>query len=172
MSRVNHHAGVVGVPKLAVAQYLAGREYRGGLKALSIDMGVDYDLLQAKLNPSKAQYLTPEELEKFLGLACSNDILLSISKASDSVVFMPITMTSAAGKYRALSLLSGKRSELEGVVADALEQDGTITGTMYPRLERLLLEYAQIVLGIVHGAQDSARAGQISSDPLSVGTGQ
>ncbi|HFS8928944.1 TPA: phage regulatory CII family protein, partial [Pseudomonas aeruginosa] len=92
MSRVNHHAGVVGVPRLAVAQYLAGREYRGGLKALSIDMGMDYDLLQAKLNPSKAQYLTPEELERFMTLACTNDVLLSISKASGSVAYRPIPM--------------------------------------------------------------------------------
>ncbi|MDS9917796.1 phage regulatory CII family protein [Pseudomonas aeruginosa] len=166
MSRVNHHAGVVGVPRFAVAQYLAGREYRGGLKALSIDMGMDYDLLQAKLNPSKAQYLTPEELERFMALACSNDVLLSISKASGSVAYRPIPMNSAADKYRALSLLSGKCSEIEGFVAEALEQEGTLTGNLYPHLEKLLLEYAQIVLGIVHGAQDSARAGQVSSDPL------
>ena len=169
MSRVNHHACVVGVPRLAVAQYLAGREYRGGLKALSIDMGMDYDLLQAKLNPSKAQYLTPEELERFMALACSNDILLSISKASGSVAYRPIPMNSAADKYRALSLLSGKSSEIEGFVAEALEQEGTLTGTLYPRLEKLLLEYAQIVLGIVHGAQDSARVGQICSDLLTDG---
>lgn len=169
MSRVNHHAGVVGVPRLAVAQYLAGREYRGGLKALSIDMGMDYDLLQAKLNPSKAQYLTPEELERFMALACNNDILLSISKASGGVAYWPIPMNSAADKYRALSLLSGKCSEIEGFVAEALEQEGTLTGTLYPRLEKLLLEYAQIVLGIVHGAQDSARVGQISSELLAGG---
>ncbi|NRC34029.1 phage regulatory CII family protein [Pseudomonas aeruginosa] len=169
MSRVNHHAGVVGVPRLAVAQYLAGREYRGGLKALSIDMGMDYDLLQAKLNPSKAQYLTPEELERFMTLACNNDVLLSISKASGSVAYRPIPMNLAADKYRALSLLSGKCSEIEGFVAEALEQEGTLTGTLYPRLEKLLLEYAQIVLGIVHGAQDSARVGQISSDLLTDG---
>lgn len=169
MSRVNHHAGVVGVPRFAVAQYLAGREYRGGLKALSIDMGMDYDLLQAKLNPSKAQYLTPEELERFMALACSNDILLSISKASGSVAYRPIPMNSAADNYRALSLLSGKCSEIEGFVAEALEQEGTLTGTLYPRLEKLLLEYAQIVLGIVHGAQDSATVGQISSDLLAGG---
>ncbi|MEA8592182.1 hypothetical protein PZT57_26410 [Pseudomonas aeruginosa] len=158
MSRVNHHAGVEGVPRVAVAQYLAGREYRGGLKALSIDMEMDYDLLQAKLNPSKAQYLTPEELERFMALACNNDVLLSISKASGSVAYRPIPMTSAADRYRAMSLLSAKRSEIEGFVAEALEQEGTLTGTLFPRLERLLLEYAQIVLGVVHGAQDSARA--------------
>lgn len=164
MSRANHHAGVVGVPKLAVAQYLAGREYRGGLKALSIDMGMDYDQLQAKLNPSKAQHLTPEELESFQGLACSNDVLLSISKAAEIVAYKPLPMTSTADRYRALSMLSGKRSEIEGLVAEAFEQEGALTGILYPRLEKLLLEYAQIVLGIVRGAKDSATDVLCNSD--------
>lgn len=43
MSRVNHYANIEGIPCLAEAIYLAGREYRGGITALAIDMGMDYN---------------------------------------------------------------------------------------------------------------------------------
>lgn len=161
MSRVNHHADTVGIPSLAVALYLAARAYRGGLKALAIDMEMDYDLLQAKLNPSKAQYLTPEELERFLTLAGNNDIHLAISKAGGGIAYTPLPMANAADMYRALSVLSQKRSEFEAFMAEALERGGPLApdSDSYLRLEKLLLESAQVMLGILHGVRTSATAG-------------
>ncbi len=38
MSRVNHYANIEGIPGLAEAIYLAG-----GITALAIDMGMDYN---------------------------------------------------------------------------------------------------------------------------------
>lgn len=98
MNRVNHHADVTGIPRLAVALYLAGRDYRGGIKALSIDMGMDYDLPQAKLNPDKAQHLNPDELEKFLGLVDNNGLLLSLSKAGAGVAYRSRPMVTSSGR--------------------------------------------------------------------------
>ncbi|HGM8087224.1 TPA: phage regulatory CII family protein [Pseudomonas aeruginosa] len=155
MSRVNHHADVTGIPRLAVALYLAGRDYRGGIKALSIDMGMDYDLLQAKLNPAKAQYLNPDELEKFLGLVDNNGLLLSLSRAGAGVAYRPLPMATVGDKYRAMSLLSRNRSELEMLVAAAVDQGWPANSSpeITLQIEKALLELAQGVLGAMHGAR-------------------
>ncbi|HEJ2342331.1 TPA: phage regulatory CII family protein [Pseudomonas aeruginosa] len=155
MSRANHHSDVIGVPSLAVAVYLAARGYRGGIKALSIDMGMDYDLLQAKLNPAKAQCLTPEELERFLGLVDSNDVLLALSKAGAGVAYRPLPMATVGDRYRAMSLLSRNRSELEMLVAAAADQGWPANSSpeITLRMEKALLELAQGVLGAMHGAR-------------------
>ncbi|HBP6526381.1 TPA: hypothetical protein L6A81_12135 [Pseudomonas aeruginosa] len=155
MSRVNHHADVTGIPRLAVALYLAGRDYRGGIKALSIDMGMGYDLLQAKLNPAKAQYLTPDELERLLGLVDNNGLLLSLSRVGAGVAYRPLPMATVGDRYRVMSLLSRNRSELELLVAAAADQGWPANSSpeIALRMEKALLELAQGVLGAMHGAR-------------------
>lgn len=164
MSRVNHYANIEGIPGLAEAIYLAGREYRGGITALAIDMGMDYNRLQAKLNPSKPDSLSPEELTKFLELACTNDILLALSAAGAGVGCFPLPMGTAGDRYRALSKISQSRSNLEALLAEAHDAGDEWPQIVGTRLERALLEHAQVVLGISEGA--IRHLGEQESDPV------
>jgi len=155
MSRINHYASIEGIPSLAEAFYLAGREYRGGITALAIDMEMDYEALVKKLNPTTQRFLDQDELERFLKLADSNEIDLALCRASQAVIAKRIPMESKGDCYRALAKHSLSSAKLCGLLAEAQDLGEGSLKVLWPRLERALFEHAQLVLGIVEGVKES-----------------
>ncbi len=110
MSRSNRYDNLPRIPTLAVALYMAGRDYRGGIKALALEMGVDYNQLQKRLNPDQhAHKLTPEELVQVITVTQDSRILASVGQSTGTIFAQPVDVstkrsaTVAAGKLMSLS---------------------------------------------------------------------
>lgn len=79
MSRSDLLPGAGPVLSVAQALYRAGRDHKGGVTALALEMGVDYDSLQKKLHiKDEKRYLSPSELEEVVAFTRDQRLLAAL----------------------------------------------------------------------------------------------
>lgn len=110
MSRLDLLPGAGPVLSLRHALYRAGRDYRGGLGALAIDMHLDpatgYDALQKKLNPDEdRRWPNPDELEDIIRLTNDPRLLDALMRPAGAVWFKPVPVTATNDALQALAKL-------------------------------------------------------------------
>ncbi len=155
MSRSDLLPGAGPVLSVAQALYRAGRDYKGGVTALALEMGVDYDSLQKKLHiKDEKRHLSPVELEEVVAFTRDPRLLAALVHPAGAVAYLPVPVPATADALRALGELLEREADfvvsLHGGAADGLWEPHEVAELEY-HANRVIGE----ILGIVAGARQS-----------------
>lgn len=89
MSRRDLLPGVGPVLTLKQALYRACRDYRGGMNAVAIMTGIDYDALSKALNPNDDRPIRPEWIEDILSVTRDPRLISALVRPAGAIAFMP-----------------------------------------------------------------------------------
>ncbi len=168
MSRLDLLPGAGPVLSLRHALYRAGRDYRGGLGALAIDMHLDpatgYDALQKKLNPDEdRRWPNPDELEDIIRLTNDPRLLDALMRPGGAVWFKPVPVTATNDALKALAKLMKRQGEFVGSL-----HDGAADNRWQRHEVETLRHHGETVirkiLGIIAGAEQAMLAGEDRRD--------
>lgn len=159
MSRVDLLPGAGPVLSLRHALYRAGRDYRGGIGALAIDMMLDpetgYDTLQKKLNPTEERrWPNPDELEDIIRLTMDPRLNSALLRAAGLVGFRPVPVAATRQALQAV----GELLQREGVFVSSLNEgaaDNVWQAHEVAALRHHGYEVISQVLAIIAGAEQA-----------------
>lgn len=90
MSRKDLYPEPPGIMSLDHALYRAGRDYRGGITALALEVGMNHNTLAHKLNPDKPTHvLTLPELLAIIQATKDDRIIDALAHASGAIAVTP-----------------------------------------------------------------------------------
>ncbi|WP_110995833.1 phage regulatory CII family protein [Pseudomonas sichuanensis] len=155
MSRTDLLPDAGPVLNIRQALYRAGRDYRGGLTCLALDLGMDLDALQKKLKFNfEARWPTPDELEEIIGATQDHRLLDALLRPAGAVWFRPQPVAATPDALKAVGELLQKEGAFVGSlhsgVADSVWQPHEVA-----LLEHHGNEVIRAVLGIMAGARAS-----------------
>lgn len=133
----------------------AVRRYRGGITSAAYELGMDYNVLQKKLQPDNFQrHLTPEELEAVIGLTRDPVLLDALVRPAGAIAFIPRPVTASRDALHALGEALVAKGQFVGALHDGVADD------VWQRHEVEALRYhANQVIGqilsIVAGAEQA-----------------
>lgn len=143
-------------PVLTVRQalYRACRDYRGGINAVALMMGVDADALAKALNPNDNRPMRPEWLEEILSLTGDPRLLAALVRPAGAVAFVPSPVKATRP---ALLALAGT-CRAKGEFVESLH-NGSADGKWEPHesahLKHHGFELIGCVLSIIAGAEQA-----------------
>ncbi|WP_339414297.1 phage regulatory CII family protein [Pseudomonas sp. EA_35y_Pfl2_R5] len=159
MSRLDLLPGAGPVLSLRHALYRVGRDHKGGIGALAIDMLLDpvtgYDTLQKKLNPTEdRRWPNPDELEDIIRLTDDPRLLDALMRPADAVWFKPVPVTATNDALKALAELMTRQAEFVGSL-----HDGSADNHWKPHEVEALKHHGheaiRKILGIIAGAEQA-----------------
>ncbi|CAM4005497.1 phage regulatory CII family protein [Ectopseudomonas alcaliphila] len=168
MSRQDLLPGAGPVLSLRHALYRAGRDHRGGIGALAIDMLLDpatgYDTLQKKLNPTEERrWPNPDELEDIIRLTQDPRLLDALMRPAGVVWFKPVAVTATNDALKAMEKLMRRQGEFVGGVHDGAA-DNRWQAHEVELLKHHGYEVIRKILGIIAGAEQAMLAGEDRRD--------
>ncbi len=143
-------------PVLTIRQalYRAGRDYRGGVTGLALDLGMDLDALQKKLKfDFEARWPTPDELEEIIGATQDPRLLDAVNRPAGVVWFKPTPVPATQDALRALAAFLQREGGFVASVAD-----GAADNQWKPHEVALLEHHGKEVIRAVLGIMAGARA--------------
>lgn len=159
MSRRDLLPGVGPVLTLKQALYRACRDYRGGMNAVSIMTGIDYDALSKALNPNDDRPIRPEWIEDILSVTRDARLIAALVRPAGALGFVPTPVPANNQALRALASVCRAKGEfiesIHGATADGRWEAHEVAQLKYHANELI-----SSILGIVAGAE-LAMEGQI-----------
>lgn len=143
-------------PVLSIRQalYRAGRDYRGGVTGLALDLGMDLDALQKKLKfDFEARWPTPDELEEIIGATQDPRLLDAVNRPAGVVWFKPTPVPATQDALKAVGELLQKEGEFVGSL-----HSGAADNVWKPHEVALLEHHGNEVIRAVLGIMAGARA--------------
>lgn len=143
-------------PVLTIRQalYRAGRDYRGGVTGLALDLGMDLDALQKKLKfDFEARWPTPDELEEIIGASQDPRLLDALMRPAGAVWFKPTPVPATKDALKAVGELLQKEGEFVGSL-----HSGAADNVWQPHEVALLEHHGNEVIRAVLGIMAGARA--------------
>ena len=117
MSRKDLLAGAGPVLDLKQALYRACRDYRGGINAVALTMGVDPYCLGKALSLTELRPIRPEWLEEIVSITADRRLLDSLVRPAGAVWFRPVPVAATNDALKA--------------VGDSLEKVGKFVGSLH-----------------------------------------
>lgn len=106
MSRVDLLPAAGPVLSLRQALYRAGRDYRGGITSLALDLGMDLDALQKKLKfDFDGRWPSPDELEEIISATQDTRLLDALVRPAGAVWFKPVPVAATRDALKAVGAL-------------------------------------------------------------------
>lgn len=142
------------VLSLRQAQYRAGRDYKGGITALSHDLAMDLDTLQKKLHPNEERrWLSPDELEEVIAATRDPRLLDALLRPAGAVWYRPEPVDATHDALKAV----GELLQTEGAFVGSLHA-GAADNVWQPHEVALLEHHGNQVIRAVLGIMAGARA--------------
>lgn len=152
MSRVDHFPEEPGM-SVEVAIYRAARDYRGGITALALEMGVNYNTLAHKLNPQKKSHvLFVDEMLAIIRITRDQRILQALGQRMGFVHYDAARVQSREERLLAISRLHAVSSALTRAIAPFVSETQTPTARDMAEMEHQGYLYLSCVLSIGAGA--------------------
>lgn len=142
-------------PVLSVRQalYRAGRDYRGGVTGLALDLGMDLDALQKKLKfDFEARWPNPDELEELIGATLDPRLLDALMRPAAAVWYRPVPVPATQDALKAVGELLQKEGQFVGSLHTGAA-DNVWQAHEVALLEHHGNEVIRAVLGIMAGAR-------------------
>lgn len=143
-------------PVLSIRQalYRAGRDYRGGVTGLALDLGMDLDALQKKLKfDFEARWPTPDELEEVIGATQDPRLLDALMRPAGAVWFKPAPVAATQDAFQAV----GESLKAKGEFVSSIHA-GLADKKWQPHEVALLEHHGNEVIRAVLGIMAGARA--------------
>lgn len=143
-------------PVLSIRQalYRAGRDYRGGVTGLALDLGMDLDALQKKLKfDFEARWPTPDELEEIIGASQDPRLLDALMRPAGAVWFKPAPVAATQDAFQAV----GESLKAKGEFVSSIHA-GLADKKWEPHEVALLEHHGNEVIRAVLGIMAGARA--------------
>lgn len=157
MSRKDLLPGAGPVLGLRQALYRACRDYKGGINAVALTMGVDPDALAKALNPNDTRPIRAEWIEEITSITQDSRLLAALVRPAGAVAFVPRPVQASHEALRALA--GALRANAEFV--ESLHS-GAADSRWEPHEVAALAHYADEAIGqilaIVAGARAAAEA--------------
>lgn len=154
MSRTDLLPDAGPVLSLRQALYRAGRDYKGGITALSHDLGMDLDALQKKLKlTEERRWPTPDELEEIIAATRDPRLLDALLRPAGAVWYRPEPVDATRDALKAV----GELLQTEGEFVSSLHA-GVADNVWQPHEVALLEHHGHQVIRAVLGIMAGARA--------------
>src|SRR5690606_29298473 len=154
MSRRDLLPGAGPVLTLRQALYRASREYRGGIYALAVTIGVDPDALGKVINPTDSRPIRPELVEEILATTQDPRLLAAMVRPMGAVAYVPTPVPATREALRAL----GDLLKAEGAFVSSLHDGAADNVWERHEVEELRFHAEKMIgeiLGIVAGAEQA-----------------
>ncbi|SDS02648.1 hypothetical protein SAMN05216198_1015 [Halopseudomonas litoralis] len=142
---------------LRQALYRACRDYRGGINAVALMMGIDPDALAKAVNPNDSRPMRPEWIEEILTMTGDTRLIAALVRPAGAIAFIPEPVTADAATLRALA----GTCRAKGDFVESLHL-GSADGVWQPHEVALLKHHAagliSSILSIVAGAEQAMEA--------------
>lgn len=142
---------------LRQALYRAARDYRGGMGALALAIGLDPEEMAKRLNPTDNRPMRPEIIEEILFVTRDMRILEALGRQAAALCFVPVPVASLrdamAASSEALERMAKLMRGVGEAVADQRWEDHEIAELRY-HAEKVVCQ----VMGIVAGAEQAKEA--------------
>lgn len=143
-------------PVLSIRQalYRAGRDYRGGVTGLALDLGMDLDALQKKLKfDFEARWPTPDELEEIISATQDPRLFDALMRPAGAVWYRPIPVAATQDALKAVGELLQEEGEFVGSL-----HSGAADNVWQPHEVALLEHHGNEVIRAVLAIMAGARA--------------
>jgi hypothetical protein len=154
MSRTDLLPGTGPVLDLRQALYRACRDYRGGITADALPMGVDSDALTKALSPKLCRPIRPERIEELVANTQDPRLLAALVRPAGAVAYVPSPVPATRETLQALGRLLQAEAEfvlsLHSALADGQWERHEVE-TMRFHGNRVVGK----VIGIIAGAEQS-----------------
>lgn len=137
---------------LRAALYRAARDFRGGINALAITLGISPDDLAKRLNPTDNRPIRPEVIEEIIEATGDARVLDAVTRPAGAIWYRPVAVEASPDALTAL----GKLLEMEGQFVASLAKssaDGRWEAHEVVELEAHGRELIGKLLGIMAGAR-------------------
>lgn len=154
MSRTDLLPGTGLVLDLRQALYRACRDYRGGINAVALTMGVDCDALTKALSPNLCRPIRPEWIEEIVAITQDPRLLAALVRPAGAVAYVPSPVPATRETLQALGRLLQAEAEfvlsLHSALADGKWERHEVE-TMRFHGNRVVGK----IIGIIAGAEQS-----------------
>jgi hypothetical protein len=114
MSRKDLLSGCGPALDLRQALYRACRDYRGGINAVALTMGIESDALAKALSPSDSRPIRAEWIEEIVTITKDQRLLAALVRPAGAVAFVPVPVKATADALKALSEMLKSESDFVG----------------------------------------------------------
>lgn len=143
------------VLNLKQALYRACRDYRGGINAVALMMGIDPDQLAKAINPNDCRPIRPEWIEEILTITGDSRLIAALVRPAGAVAFVPRPVIATNQALRALASTCRAKGEfVESIHAGTA--DGIWEAHEVAQLKHHASELVASILSIVAGAEQAA----------------
>lgn len=145
------------VLNLKQALYRACRDYRGGINAVALMMGVDPDQLAKAINPNDCRPIRPEWIEEILTITGDTRLLAALVRPAGAIAFIPVAVSATTKTLRALA----GTCRAKGEFVESLHlgsADGVWHAHEVAQLQHHASELIASILSIVAGAEQAMEA--------------
>ncbi|MCY1294456.1 hypothetical protein D9M68_655890 [compost metagenome] len=153
MSRIDLLPDAGPVLSVRHALYRAGRDFRGGLTKLALEMDLPYDDLQKKLKfDEERRWLNPDELEDLIGRTRDPRLLDALNRPAGAVWYRPEPVGATQAALKVVGALLEKEGKFVGSLHDGAD-DSRWEPHEVAQLEYHGHQVIRAVLGIMAGAR-------------------
>lgn len=139
---------------LRQALYRAARDYRGGMNALALTIGIDPDDLAKRLNPTDSRPIRVELVEEIIAATRDTRLLDAVTRPAGALWFAAEPVDATTATMNALAALLEKESLFVASLAGG-SADGEWTATEVGELEMHANGLIRKLMGIVAGARNA-----------------
>lgn len=139
---------------LRQALYRAARDYRGGMNALALTLGISPDDLAKRLNPTDIRPIRAELIEEIIGATADARLLDALTRPAGAMWYRAEPVEASRDAMQALARLLEKESAFVASLAGGAA-DGMWSAAEVAELEANGLALIRRLLGIVAGARAS-----------------
>lgn len=158
MSRTDKHPEKTEIMSVPHAVYRAARDYRGGVNALALELGENYNVFQKRVNPDyPAHLLRAKDVFRIAAVTKDERLLISICHSIGAVHYSPLPLTSVVDHLKAVANTQRLSATFTESIAPLLA-NREITSDELGAIELAGYRYISHIYGVIAGATISSSA--------------
>lgn len=139
---------------LRQALYRACRDYRGGISAVAITLGIDADALAKAINPNDSRPIKQEWIEEILATTLDPRLIAALVRPAGAIGFMPQPVAASNQALRSLASVCRAKGEFIDSIHAGTADNHWETHEV-AQLKHHASELVSTILGIVAGAEQA-----------------